>query len=63
MPIMMLKCLTSMRTSFLSNKVSANLIDVLSVNAIGCGKVGKMTHGVFYIVNNRRYGLLIHPVR
>ena len=50
------------RTSFLSNKVSANLIDVLSVNAIGCGKVGKMTHGVFYIVNNRRYGLLIHPV-
>ena len=49
----MLKCLTMMRTSFLSNKVSANLIYVLSVNAIGCGKVGEMTHGVFYIVNNR----------
>ena len=52
-----------MRTSFLSNKVSANLINVFSVNTIGCGKVGKMTHDVFYFVNNRRYGLLIHPVR
>ena len=43
-----------MRTSFLSNKVSANLINVFSVNTISCGKVGEMTHGVFYIVNDRR---------
>ena len=43
-----------MRTSFLSTKVSANLINVFSVNTIGCGKVGKMPPGLFYIVNDRR---------
>ena len=36
------------------HKVSANLIDEFSVNAIGCGKVREMTHGVFYIINDRR---------
>ena len=36
------------------HKVSANLIDEFSVNAIGCGKVREMTHGVFYIINDKR---------
>ena len=46
------------------HKVSANLIDEFSVNAIGCGKVREMTHGVFYIINDRRciskYQIMCH---
>ena len=46
------------------HKVSANLIDEFSVNAIGCGKVREMTHGVFYIINDRicisKYQIMCH---
>lgn len=48
----------------LTLEVSANLIDEFSVNAIGCGKVREMTHGVFYIINDRRciskYQIMCH---
>ena len=46
------------------HKVSANLVDELSVNAIVCGKVRETTHGVFYFINDRRciskYQIMCH---